>query len=77
VEALLQSLECTQGILTNAESSLLSSGVGDILWACRHDEMNLESGTSSAQERDNNLHVLVILTWYVFFKEQERTRGLY
>jgi len=64
-EALLQSLERTQGFLTNAESSLLSSGAGDLLWACRHDEMKLESGTSSAQERDNNLQVHVILTWHV------------
>ncbi|CAL5077600.1 unnamed protein product [Urochloa decumbens] len=60
-EALVQSLECTQGVLTNGQSSLRSNGAGDLSWACRHDKMQHDSGT---QERDK-LQVYVILTWHI------------
>ncbi|RLN33324.1 hypothetical protein C2845_PM03G18160 [Panicum miliaceum] len=66
-EALGLSLERTQGFLTNGESSLLSNGAGDLLWACRQEDMihpAADSGTSSSQKKEK-LQVFVLLTWHI------------
>ncbi|RLM84681.1 hypothetical protein C2845_PM04G00270 [Panicum miliaceum] len=65
-EALGQSIERTQGFLTNGESSLLSNGAGHLLWACRQEDMihPADSGTSSSQKKEK-LQVFVILTWHI------------
>nr|XP_034581299.1 uncharacterized protein LOC117844663 isoform X2 [Setaria viridis] len=62
-EALVQSLECTQGVLTNGQSSLRSNRADDLLWACRHDDMHQYSGTGSSEQKDNQTHF--ILTWHI------------
>ncbi|WVZ61542.1 hypothetical protein U9M48_011401, partial [Paspalum notatum var. saurae] len=61
-EALVQSLERTDGKLTNGESSLLSNGAHHLLWACRHG-MHPYSGTRCSQGEENQAPV--ILTWHI------------
>ncbi|CAL4997542.1 unnamed protein product [Urochloa decumbens] len=58
--ALVQSLERTEGKLTNGESSLLSNGAPNLLWACRHD---MHSDLSTSQGTENQ--ACFILTWHV------------
>ncbi|CAL5077361.1 unnamed protein product [Urochloa decumbens] len=62
-EALVQSLESTQGVLTNGQSSLRSNGADDPLWACRLDNMHQDSGTGSSEQKKNQAHF--ILTWHI------------
>ncbi|CAO2187509.1 unnamed protein product [Urochloa humidicola] len=58
--ALVQSLERTEGKLTNGESSLLSNGARNLLWACRHD---MHSDLSTTQGTENQ--ACFILTWHI------------
>ncbi|KAG2639498.1 hypothetical protein PVAP13_2KG001964 [Panicum virgatum] len=65
-EALVQSLDRTQGILTNGQSSLTSNGAGDLLWACRHDNMHPpDSGTSCSKSQQKENQARFILTWHI------------
>ncbi|CAL4899347.1 unnamed protein product [Urochloa decumbens] len=65
MKALLQTLERTQGNLTNGESALRSNGADHLVWACSHDDMSQpDSSTNCAHKRDK-LQVFVILTWHI------------
>ncbi|CAL5017791.1 unnamed protein product [Urochloa decumbens] len=61
-KALFQSLEHTNGKLSNGESSLVSNGAHYLLWACRHD-MYSDLSRRWSQENENPTHV--ILTWHI------------
>ena len=58
-EAVLQSLELTDGKLTNGTSSLVLNSAPHLLWACRHSE----SIVSYTQKKENQ--ACFILTWHI------------
>ncbi|CAN6222188.1 unnamed protein product [Urochloa humidicola] len=61
-EALVESLERTQGVLTNGQSSLRSNGADDLLWACRQN-MHQDSGTGSSEQKKNQTQFILI--WHI------------
>ncbi|KAK8458796.1 hypothetical protein SEVIR_2G009051v4 [Setaria viridis] len=60
--ALVHSLQRTQGVLENGELSLVYNRVHDLLWACKHNMLS-DSGISCYQGKENQTHI--ILTWHI------------
>lgn len=61
-KALVHSLQRTQGVLANGESSLVYNVVHGLLWACRHNMLS-DSGINSYLDKENQTHI--ILTWHI------------
>ncbi|CAO2149758.1 unnamed protein product [Urochloa humidicola] len=62
-EAVLQSLERTQGNLRNGASSLVSNGSQDLLWACLLHDIHSHSFTSCSHKTENQAPI--ILSWHI------------
>lgn len=61
-KAVVHSLQRTQGVLANGESSLVYNEVHDLLWACRHNMLS-DPGTNCYLDKENQTHI--ILTWHI------------
>jgi hypothetical protein len=57
-KAVVHSLQRTQGVLANGESSLVCNEVPDLLWACRHNMLLSDpAGTNCYLDKENQTHI--------------------